>query len=469
MNWLQRLHNYLVRTMTMKIQQHFDFPVEISHRPNSRSGLTLVELLVTIGLITVVSSMFMVAYRAAATEASNIRTQGTIRKISEVLMARMQEYDDFNVEVFANNGLGLIPMPSAMTPRSLLPGMQPPKETSGALLQRTKLALLRQVILQEMPDHPDDIKWSSKWVSAPLSASDVTQHIDRSLSVGRPYDTGLVVGNIPVYAGTLVTARTKRLISRLSAVDRSTGNVVSRRSTINGRPWDTNQEPWELRNANPELLYLVVEESFLNGSSAIELFGKSEIRDTDEDGLNEFVDAFGNPIYWVRWPTSNVNVVSQYPDLLDPNLSVSQLANDPLDRSKSDPGYGPYSTTDQPSPPSGASVPLIISPGPDRRLGLKISFYNPGDNRPTDGPVNRFGQINSFSVGDVKITLPYSPIPFVHADPWYPRSTTNGLGRLVDGIPNPPNSSIPSSDPYYDVPAHATDNITNFEVGVFPQ
>ena len=46
--------------------------------PVRRPGLTLVELLVSISLITVVSSMFLVAYRAAATEASNMRTQSSI-------------------------------------------------------------------------------------------------------------------------------------------------------------------------------------------------------------------------------------------------------------------------------------------------------------------------------------------------------------------------------------------------------
>ena len=74
------------------------------NKPVRRPGLTLVELLVSISLITVVSSMFLVAYRAAATEASNMRTQSTIRKISEVLVSRMQEYENYPIQFARGTG-----------------------------------------------------------------------------------------------------------------------------------------------------------------------------------------------------------------------------------------------------------------------------------------------------------------------------------------------------------------------------
>ncbi|MFN7627959.1 MAG: type II secretion system protein, partial [Pirellula sp.] len=40
-----------------------------------KRGFTLVELLVTISIMATVAGMFLVAYRGAATEASNIKTQ----------------------------------------------------------------------------------------------------------------------------------------------------------------------------------------------------------------------------------------------------------------------------------------------------------------------------------------------------------------------------------------------------------
>ena len=62
---------------------------------------------------------------------------------------------------------------------------------------------------------------------------------------------------------------------------------------INGlpavKPADYNNPnaiPWDKTNANAELLFLIVEGSDLNGSSATELFGKSEVGDTDNDGAD---------------------------------------------------------------------------------------------------------------------------------------------------------------------------------------
>ncbi len=43
---------------------------------------------------------------------------------------------------------------------------------------------------------------------------------------------------------------------------------------------------------NEELLYLIVEGTYLNGSPAIETFAANEIADTDGDGLFEFIDAW---------------------------------------------------------------------------------------------------------------------------------------------------------------------------------
>ncbi len=54
-------------------------------------------------------------------------------------------------------------------------------------------------------------------------------------------------------------------------------------------------------NVTPmQLLFLIVADSEFDGSTALEMFGQSEIADTDNDGLNEFIDAFGVPIKWIR-------------------------------------------------------------------------------------------------------------------------------------------------------------------------
>jgi prepilin-type N-terminal cleavage/methylation domain-containing protein len=108
-------------------------------------GLTLVELLVSISLITVVSSMFLVAYRQAAAEASNIRTQSTIRKISEVLVSRMQEYENYPIN-FARgtNNFFANPVPGNAT--EAMPANNDEFEPKGILLERLRVMLLREII-----------------------------------------------------------------------------------------------------------------------------------------------------------------------------------------------------------------------------------------------------------------------------------------------------------------------------------
>jgi prepilin-type N-terminal cleavage/methylation domain-containing protein len=404
-----------------------------------RGGLTLIELLVTISVMATVAGMFTIAYRSASAEAFRIKSDSTIRKISLVLSARMQEYDLATVPVLRVTTT-LETMPSDLFVR------QPLGESVDVLLHRARLGLTRQVILQEMPDHPDDLKWSSYWVPNGISLTNQDSYIRNTLSLGRPFDTGLASKGSPVNAGTGVTSRTRRLINRLTAIDPNNGGRIPWHSSKNGRPWDVSEEPWEKTNANSELLYLIVEDSSLNGSSAIELFGRSEIGDTDQDGLNEFLDAYGSPISWVRWPTSNVNVAYQHPDLLDPMLSLDRLGNEPIDRFKADPGYAKYNGSPVFPPASGFTQPLVISPGPDRQVGVLLSHPNPVNSITFPRP--------SFSGGDFLLTsMPYTPTGlltqgFLFVDPWYPRGSTSGLGS-VDQLRLP----------------FALDDVTNFNLG----
>jgi prepilin-type N-terminal cleavage/methylation domain-containing protein len=458
------------------------------HEPQrkARRGLTLVELLVTISIMATVTSMFVVAYRSAAVEANNIRTQSTIRKISEVLTARMQEYEQLPAEPLA---IDPSVIPSATTGYrfrttpifgNVQPvGVVPPasQETAVMLLERARLFVLRQTIVQEMPDHPDDLKWTTTWFPPPPTplpplqrAQRVEQHIQSWLSNSHWFPTGLFVPGQPqIRAVGDLTSRTRQLIRKLSDVD--SDGVIS------------PILDWEKTNANAELLYLIVEDSALNGSSAIELFGRSEVRDTDGDGLNEFVDTYGNPIRWIRWPSGSEISVRSHPDLMDPALVGVNLQGDPLDRSKSDPEYASYS----PKRNLLGLRPLVVSPGADRRFGLRLQLDTPIDIGPPFFPA----AAKSFSLGDVpygspstqiaetirpsvqpidpSIDLPYGAgsIDCYVADPWYPRNFVDQLvGTPNPSVSSPNNSFIPdTNDPYYHFLADQNDNISNLDTG----
>ncbi len=69
-----------------------------------------------------------------------------------------------------------------------------------------------------------------------------------------------------------------------------------------------------------ELLYLIISTANYGGAPALELFRPSEIADPDGDGLLEFIDAWGKPIQWIRWPAGYPSDLNRYAntDALDP-------------------------------------------------------------------------------------------------------------------------------------------------------
>lgn len=413
------------------------------HNKNKRNfrAFTLVELLTVIAIIGLMTGMFLVAYQGAAQESNVLKTRGTIQKISEVLNSRMDEYNNYPIAIRTPLG-GPIPSNAVALTAS--------GATISVLRERARLLALRDLIRMEMPDHPDDIKFTNFW-RAGRNAADFQRFLE-----GRPpfttfpglastIPTGMSIDatTMPSYfvKGTL-TARTKALMTRLSE-----GAWTPRSS----------QGEWDKTNANAELLFLIVEGSDLNGSSAIELFGKNEVGDTDNDGLNEFIDAFGQPIRWIRWPAGFAGTSRYYPDMLDPSLvagGVLTVASEPIDRLGTDPGWG---TALQPG--TGLS-PLVISGGLDRAFGIRfreIDRYSP----PTPLPpsVGVFDGRPSYSAAEAPWTLSSYGLNSM-PDPWYPRDpSVNGIrmGETVGAAAYELENGV-----RYNANA-AGDNISNFD------
>lgn len=116
-------------------------------------------------------------------------------------------------------------------------------------------------------------------------------------------------------------------------------------------------------------------------------FSASEATDRDQNGLPEFIDAWGNPLRFYRWPTrlmSDANAKSLFSTL--PN-QLNRDPDDPLRLCNTVPNFA---TTGVPAAPpwypTGISgpvfhdaavyhTPIVISAGPDGVLGL----YEPDD------------------------------------------------------------------------------------------
>lgn len=190
-----------------------------------------------------------------------------------------------------------------------------------------------------------------------------------------------------------------------------------------------------------ELLYFSLTKLAVFGAAPIaaDSFVAGEIADTDGDGLSEFVDSWGNPLRFYRWPTRLIdpdydatlldheNVVTdaerQDAELLIRSLPgrppiepasspPTPMSRDPLKIDPDDPigriGFelarldgsrGPdlslYFNEAEFHSPDVYHLPLIVSAGPDGELGLR----EPND---VDAPMGIFGNLAQF---DPSVTI----------------------------------------------------------------
>jgi prepilin-type N-terminal cleavage/methylation domain-containing protein len=112
------------------------------------------------------------------------------------------------------------------------------------------------------------------------------------------------------------------------------------------------------KNAPAECLYLIV--TMFGGEDARAQFTADEIADTDGNGLYEFIDGWGHPIYFLRWAPgfNDSDIQANISSQADRDLAA-QNDHDPFDARKAD-------------PKAWAVVPLIFSAGPDGQYGVGI-------------------------------------------------------------------------------------------------
>jgi len=148
------------------------------------------------------------------------------------------------------------------------------------------------------------------------------------------------------------------------------------------------------------LYYIIFQGKTLDAEPADEDRMKNAIKDTDRDGLMEFVDAWGNPLRFYRWPTRLVRpgtaaspaspsdaINTSITNLMLPGISTEMLKQDPDDilnrLHNASPWNGDAAAFEYNSSSPTLSFHtvstfnrfIIVSAGPDGVLGL----YEPHD------------------------------------------------------------------------------------------
>ena len=223
-----------------------------------RNGFTLVELLITIMILGILAGLFLGASNAAMESAREARTKTNIAKIHTLLMERWESYHTRRVEL--NNTLS-----------GALNGLD--TGIRGQVTIDARLMATRELMKLEMPD-----RWSD------LLAGGNDYNGDGSLDPD-------VLNSLPAIT-RLYRRQLVRVLNKFGVNDVDALNA-EQRNTL-------------LANQGAECLFMIVMHHTGDGEART-LFSRQDIGDTDGDGAQEFLDGWGRPIEFIRWPAGFVN------------------------------------------------------------------------------------------------------------------------------------------------------------------
>lgn len=321
-----------------------------------RPSFTLVELLTAIAIIGIMAGMVLYTLAGAQRESNVARTRGTIQKLNEIILQRWEE--------FRYRAPKIKLPPEWLQPQAALNGQIPVSPREGA---RLRMIVLRDTMRMEMPDRMSDILYPpTRYKIAAFTYDNAMGNIVPDQPYPDPSNMPPLNREVP---GQYNNFRQKIGLSVLPNPYPSGGPVMSIPASVST---SVNSAEW---------LYQIVASSNFEGGSGLEHFRPSEVDDVDTDGFPEFVDAWGNPIWWMRWPAGYPSPLNELgaPDAMDPlhtdwRWSMSSVPIKPW-----------------------TLVPLIVSSGADGIFDLKFDDVNPVIiatqtwTGPTDSPAHAAG------------------------------------------------------------------------------
>ncbi len=445
-----------------------------------RKGFTLIELLVSISIIGIMAGMVLYALAGAQTDARVARTRGTIQKINEIVLQKWEEYRYRPVGISIPDNWNRV---AAVPPRHAA---------------RFRMLALRDTMRLEMPDRITDLLYPPTRHKAISPAANHAFFPARPTPGGNANlvhalasqvfqlckDNRLEPWTLPTFQSKLVNGANttypvffRQLFPGFDEVGYAgespppsapfTPPVVSISSV--------SDIDWQRAVSSAELLYLMVANYHFGSGSALEYFRPSEVGDVDGDGLLEFIDAWGEPIAWIRWPAGYPGDLVRYAD------------DDAMDPLKTDWRYSQAAADAHPR----TLVPLVLSSGGDKEFGVTFDFQGSQaigylSRSDTDFRTSRpLGAVNY-----AMMSWPSSPSPpygvppaanlyylrgqYAYPDPFftwdYNSSSANGPGSV---LPFPDGSaqgfranqlgSIPAG-----AESQAADNVTNHDIILEP-
>ncbi len=318
-----------------------------------RKAFTLIELLMVITIIAMLGAMSITVSRSSLESARRSKTEITIRKLDTVITAMYEKYQYRKVDVkpyqtmiknYATNYYKNQNNPWGFPTGYLYPSganhqAKMPYPNVMSLQAWVRLMILRDTIRMDMPCCLAE-------VYGPVWPND--------------NNSGMVPDN----------NRTRTPLSSVYFRAMVAGGYLDN----NGNPVKVPDERGVL---NAELLYLIVSNGDPNARS---MFSEKEIADTNGNGLMEFIDGWGRPIYWERWapalPDTDrqtslyENYETLYPDSLNPLGEIVECRPEPVSETLADGSIIDHYLS------NWMLVPLIYSTGPDGQHGVDPGAYS---------------------------------------------------------------------------------------------
>ncbi len=370
-----------------------------------RAGYTLVEMLIVIAIIAILAAAMAYAVGGAQESAKVAKTRAIIAKLQTLVM---QKYESFRHRR----------LPIAIPAMVFDPVSRNVIATPPQAIAQVRCDAMRQLMRLEMPD-----RWT-----------DVTDN-PKPITVRDPAHPSGYFNADPSNRGTLA-----QVVMQRPAASQT---YLTLYSSVASTP--AFQQHFA-DNQGAKCLYLLVTIGS-EDADVLENFSQSEIGDFDHTGCKEFLDAWGNPIRFLRWapglisplqpeaPSSGGDVADQrMRDQTDP----TGIYGSPQPGSVGHGGVGRIAHN------TFALYPLIYSAGPDGNCDVVSDSSNGRFSYANDNGNNGGSPNNPFASVSDTADFHDGPIGWPAVFP------------LTDRGRNPPGTSQALG---------IADNITNHDIG----
>lgn len=229
------------------------FPLKIIAMRNvlrspPRTGFTLVEMMVVIGIITLLAAVLITAIGRMGVKAKEEATYATIRKVSNQVQERLEALDRLKSQPqWTKDAQAKVTNYARQNPSLVV------------TLDQAKALLLKDRMKISFPQSFNEYAY--------VDPAELIKMLDPQ------YTLGMTIPNLP--------------------------------QQLDYSAWSTAHPTHQTETESSAILYYVLTNGKTLGIPTVnpDDYKASEVADTDGDGLTEFIDAWGKPLRFYRWPT----------------------------------------------------------------------------------------------------------------------------------------------------------------------